>query len=460
MLDSALARSIVGIVGEEWALARAEELERYSGDALTPSRAFRARGLLEETADAVVVPQSADQVAELVKLASDSGTPIVPYGGGTGVMGAAVPVRRGIVLDLKRLNAVLQVDPQGRMVQVEAGAVLEDVNHALREHGLMLAHDPWSVPIATVGGAISTNGVGYMAAAHGSMGQQVLGLEAVLPTGQLLSTPSVPKQSAGPNLNHLLIGSEGVFGIITKASLQVAAIPEASCFIAFRFPSFDQGFNAITEALSLGVRPTLMDLTEEAPTGTTLYLMFQGYSELVQTELDRCRRLFAQRQGKDLGPGPTRDYWESRYDIALNYRDEVQPLTRRQRWQRHRWGFDYLHMALPASSVLDYRRRASDLLSQHGIEVREYGLWGRPELFSMLVRPASDNLSRDTFADAVDAVLRLAQDAGGTMEYCHGVGLKLAHLLAREWGVGLEVVRAIKQALDPANIMNPGKLGL
>ena len=129
----------------------------------------------------------------VVKLAAESGTPIVPRGGGTGVMGAALPVQGGIVLDLKRLNAILDIDPQSRMVQVEAGAILEDVNRALHSHDLMLGHDPWSVPIATIGGTISTNGVGYLAAANGPMGEQVLGLEAVLPTGQLLEHAPRPQ---------------------------------------------------------------------------------------------------------------------------------------------------------------------------------------------------------------------------------------------------------------------------
>lgn len=460
MLDPALVRAIAQIVGEENVLAEARDLDHYSGDALTPSRAFRAAALLEKTADLVVAPKSAEHVAAVVKLAAESGTPIVPRGGGTGVMGAALPVQGGIVLDLKRLNAILDIDPQSRMVQVEAGAILEDVNRALHGHGLMLGHDPWSVPIATIGGTISTNGVGYLAAANGPMGEQVLGLEAVLPTGQLLSTPPVPKYSAGPNLNHLFIGAEGVFGVITQASLRVTTVQEARSFIAFRFSTFDHGFNAVTEAFSLGLRPTLMDLTEEGPDGAILYLMFQGYQELVHAELARCRQLCAQHYAEDLGPGPTEEYWEQRYDIALDYRDEVQHLPRKERWRRRRWGFDYLHMALPASRVLDYRKRASDLLFQRGIEVREYAVWGRPELFSMLVRPASDQLESAGFADAVDDVLRLAQDMGGTMEYCHGAGIKLAHLLAREWGVGLDVVRSMKQALDPANIMNPGKLGL
>ena len=459
MLDPALVSSIKQVVGAEHVFADAGDLDHYSGDALSPSRAFRASDLLQKTADLVVTPQSAGEVAEVVKLAASSGTPIVPRGGGTGVMGAALPVRGGIMLDLKGLNAVIDIDPQSRMVQVEAGAVLEGVNNALFEHGLMLGHDPWSVPIATIGGTISTNGVGYLAAAHGPMGEQVLGLDAVLPTGQMLSTPPVPKYSAGPNLNHLFIGAEGVFGVITQASLRVEPFPEARVFIAFRFPSFDQGFDAVAEAFSLGLRPTLMDLTEEG-SGTVLYLMFQGYRELVETEVARCQVLCAQHQGRDLGPGPTVEYWEDRYDVALDYRDEVQHLPRKERWARPRWGFDYLHMALPISRVLEYRRRASELMSQRGVEVREYAIWGRPELFSMLVRPTSNRVDSAEFADTVDDVLRLAQDMGGTMEYCHGTGVKLAHLLAREWGVGLDVVRAMKQALDPANIMNPGKLGL
>ena len=303
MVDPSLVSSLRQVVGDEHVLIDLDDLDYYSGDALSPSRAFRASGLLEKTADLVVAPRSADEVAETVKLAVSSGTPIVPRGGGTGVMGAALPVLGGIVLDLKRLNTVIDIDPQSRMVQVEAGAVLEDVNNALHEHGMMLGHDPWSVPIATIGGTISTNGVGYLAAAHGPMGEQVLGLEAVLPTSQLLSTPPVPKYSAGPNLNHLFVGAEGVFGVITQASLRIAPVPEERVFIAFRFPTFDHGFNAIAEAFSLGLRPTLMDLTEEG-SGTVLYLMFQGYRELVETEVSRCRLLCAQHNGADLGPGP------------------------------------------------------------------------------------------------------------------------------------------------------------
>ncbi|MEE9261836.1 MAG: FAD-linked oxidase C-terminal domain-containing protein, partial [Dehalococcoidia bacterium] len=121
--------------------------------------------------------------------------------------------------------------------------------------------------------------------------------------------------------------------------------------------------------------------------------------------------------------------------------------------------FDYLHVALPISKVMDYRRRCDEIFKSYDIRVTEYAIWTEPELFSMLLVPG-DRTNLEDIPKAVDQVLMLAQDMGGVMEYCHGVGIKLSHLLAREMGTGLEVVRAVKKALDPHNIMNPGKLAL
>ena len=462
MLDPSLVRSLGQIVGRKNVLDSASDLDRYSTDALTPFRAFRAASQMEKTADLVVMPHSAAEVGQVVCQAVEYGVPIVPYGGGTGVMGATLPVHGGIVLDLKGLNRVLEVNVQDRSALVEGGIILGDLAEALGEHGLMLGHDPWSVPIATVGGAVSTNGVGYLAAAYGPIGRQVLGLEVVLPTGQLLTTPSVTKYSSGPNLNHLFIGSEGAFGIITKATLRVFRQPERRSFSTIGFDSFECGFKAVSELFALGVHPALMDLTEERGKPVLLYLMFEGYREGVGAQQRRSLKLCLQFGGRDLGPGQTQEYWKERYDIAKRYQRNVQGLSRKDRWQDRGWMFDYLHVALPISKVLEYRQRSADILAEHRTEVREWAIWGHPEFLSLLIAPV-DGDHEDTgerLAKAVDLVLRLAQDMGGTMEYCHGVGVKLAHLIGHELGVGLEVVHAMKRALDPANIMNPGKLGL
>ena len=460
MLDTALLESLAGVLGGDSVFTREDALERYSTDALTPSRAFKAAPSLQKTADAAVIPRSVQQVSNIVKLASAYKTPIVPYGGGTGVMGAALPVRGGIVMDLKGLNRVLDVNPTDRTVLVETGVVLGDLVKALKKHGLMLGHDPWSVPIATVGGTISTNGVGYRAASYGPMGEQVLGLEVVLPDGQVLTTRSVPKYSSGPNLNHLFIGTEGTFGIITKATLRVFRLPEKRSFATIGYDSFDEGFEAVAELFALGLRPTLVDLTEGYEEGVQLIMMYEGYKEAVSAQRRRSLRVCRSFGGRDLGAKEALDHWRTRYQFGERYRKEMLNQPRSVRWENRGRGFDYLHMALPVSQVLDYRRRCEELLSRRGVRVVEYSVWTQPELFSMLLVPEDEvsKKSMDDLAEAVDEVLALAQDVGGTMEYCHGVGVKLAHLLPREMGVGMDVAKAIKQALDPHNIMNPGKL--
>ena len=460
MLDPALFKSLTRVLGQGSVSAREDDLERYSTDALTPLRAFRASATLECTADVVVVPRSVEQVVEVVKLASMYKVPIVPYGGGTGVMGAALPVRGGIVMDLKGLNKVLDINTVDRTVLVEAGVVLSDLVTALEEHGLMPGHDPWSVPIATVAGAISTNGVGYRAASYGPMGEQVLGLEVVMPNGELLTTRSVPKYSSGPNLNQLFIGTEGVFGIITKATLRVFRIPEKRSFATFGFESFEAGFRAVGELFGLGLRPTLVDLTEEQDNGVQLYMMYEGYKEGVSAQRRRSFQVCGGFGGRDLGAGPTIEYWNTRHSSGENYRNDMLEQPRRVRWERSSRVFDYLHLAIPVSRVLAYRERCDEILSSRGVRVAEYAIWTQPELFSMLLVPAdgvTDNFI-DNLGEAVDQVLSLAQDMGGSMEYCHGVGVKLAHLLPREMGVGFDVAKAIKRTLDPNNIMNPGKL--
>ena len=463
MLNRSAIETLTKFVGAENVLTDPYDLDRYSADALTPSRAFGAEGAFDRLADAVVRPATTEQVSQIVSLAAGEGIPLVPYGGGTGVMGGTLPVRGGLIVDMGRMNRILQVNATDLTAEVEGGVVLQDLVEALAGHGLMPGHDPYSVPIATVAGAISTNGVGYRAAAFGPMGQQVVALEVVLPDGRVLSTRPVPKYSSGPILNYLFIGSEGVFGIITKATIRVYRLPESSVFATSSFETFDRGFEAAAELLALGIRPTLLDLTEEEEEGILLHLLFEGYKEGVAADHKRSMQVCARFGGQDVGPESTENYWQDRHRSGENYKEAMLGRPRQVRWDR--WGgrsSDYLHLALPVSQVLDYRKKCEAILAGSGVRVVEYSIWSRPELFSMMLspEPGAKGDFQDNMGQVVEQVLTLAQDMGGIMEYCHGVGVKLNHLLARELGVGQDVIRDLKQALDPANIMNPGKLGL
>lgn len=441
--------------------------EMHSADALNPARAYHTTSDTWTIPLAVVTPTSTTEVVAAMRLANKHEVPVVPFGGGTGVMGAAVPLLGSLVIDLKHLNHIRSISADDRAAWVESGVVLKDLNDALNEHGLMLGHDPWSTPIATVGGAISTDGVGYRAARYGSMGTQVLALEVVLPSGDILTTKPVPKNASGPRLNSLFIGAEGTFGIITAAALRVFQIPEERHFATYSFSSFEDGFLAVTEMYGIGLKPAITDLTEE-PTHNgeieiLLYLTYEGYREEVAAQEVRVAQICRGHRGTDTGPDRTQEYWAKRHQSGERYKEEMLPLLPRERWTRRsarheHW--DYLHLALPISKVLPFKQQAEALCQKAGISIVESAIWTEPELFSMIMtQTATPGQPENLFQTTVDQVLRLAQDLGGTIEYCHGVGLKLSHLIDREWGSGLEIARSLKKALDPRHVMNPGKLG-
>ena len=462
MLNSIEIEPLIRIVGKDNVLTSPYDLDRYSADALHPFRAYGAEKSFDQLAQAVVRPGSTDEVSRIVVLANGQSTPLVPYGGGTGVMGGTVPIQGGIIVDMGRMNRILEVGATDLTARVEAGVLLADLSEALFPHGLMHGHDPYSVAIATVAGTISTNGVGYRAAAFGPMGDQVVALEVVLPNGQVLNTRPVPMHSSGPGLNRLFIGSEGTFGIITQAIIKVFRIPEAQAFATVSFDSFDAGFNAAAELLALGICPTLLDLTEEDD-GILMHLLFEGFAEGVTAQEQRSILVCADFGGRHTGSEPTLAYWRDRHQSGENYKRTALGKPRKERWDRTGWrGFDYLHLGLPISKVLEYRKRCDRIMEGTGARTVEYAIWSRPELFSMLIlsEGGTGAQSRERLGRVVEEVLTLAQDMGGVMEYCHGVGIKLNHLLARELGVGHEVAKTLKQALDPANIMNPGKLGM
>ena len=255
--------------------------------------------------------------------------------------------------------------------------------------------------------------------------------------------------------------------MITKATVKIYRIPERQVFATMGFNSFDDGFKAATELQAIGIHPTLLDLTQEG-NETRLFLMFEGFTEGVAAQERRTKEVCEKFGGQDLGPEPTLKYWETRRDSAERYKVNSLGKSREIKWDRQRGrGFDYLHLALPAGKVLDYKRKAEQILQSHKLMVIEYAIWSRPEFFSMMIVPATpDNIDDDgiayneILAAGVENVLTLAQDMGGIMEYCHGVGIKLNHLLLREMGSNHDVIHSWKNILDPANILNPGKLGL
>jgi FAD/FMN-containing dehydrogenase len=457
-----LQQKLSQIVGPQHLRVELSHRDDLSWDALSEGRLHPSRRPATTLPLCVVEPHSTSEVQQIVRCANEEKVPIVPYGGGSGLMGGALSMLPNIVIDLRGMHEILEIDAEARLTRVQAGIVLEALDQGLNNVGFILGHDPWTVPVATVGGAISTNSVGYRAGLYGSMGEQVLGLEAVLPNGEILRTRSVPKSSVGINLNFLLIGGEGCFGVITEATVRIFPRPAARALHAIQFKSFEIGFKAIQELFFQRLRPALLDFGDDETNhkaGAILYLVFEGHQGIMEAEAPLALAICERGGGVLLPSREAEEFWLGRHSIARQFMN-----NRRQRRQRGRDGIfrDWIHVALPASKVLPFRSAARQVTKKHSVQLQESGLWVQPELFSMRLGADAGEVSDPQLAleKTVDELLGLVQNFGGSMEYTHGVGIKLAPHMAEEHGYGLEIMRQIKRTLDPNNIMNPGKMGL
>jgi FAD/FMN-containing dehydrogenase len=469
-----LLRDLEQLLGPVGLVRDPGRLRTLGQDFLRGSRGFGA-GSQPVTPIVAVRPRSTDEVAAVVRVAAAAGVPMVERGGGTGLMGGARAVQPGIVLDFDRMNRVIEVRPRDLAVHVQAGAVLADIGAALEPYGLIVGHDPWTYPVATVGGTISTNGLGYLGGKYGAMGDQVLGLTAVLADGTVMHTRAVPRSSTGPRLNRLFAGAEGTLGVITEAVLQVFPSPEERGISGFRFPGFEEGFRAVEAMHAAGIRPALVDFGQTyrgsregrgvvTPDGApgVLYLVFDGLREEVRALQRRSAAILVEHGARRRPREEAEEFWQDRHVIAEQIRARRERGENEQSWSDFPGPvFDYIHVALPASQVLTFKERCRPIFLDRGISIAEWGLWHQPELFSVaFFRYAERESEIGELAAASEEALRLVQELGGSMEYVHGAGLRLAHLMESEHGRGQQVLRYIKHSLDPAGLLNPGKLGL
>jgi FAD/FMN-containing dehydrogenase len=319
-----------------------------------------------------------------------------------------------------------------------------------------------------VGGTLSTNSLGYKGGRYGGIGDQALALEVALADGTLVRTRAVRRHSAGPRYYRLFIGAEGTLGVITAAALEVFPVPEREERRGFNFESFEAGFHAIDAMAALGLRPSLLDygeehaspwpqLTEREDEPPILYLGFEGWREDVEASLRRAAAIVADCGGVPAEQGAVEHFWANRHVVAQRF---ARGNRARRNSRSPDLAFDYIHVALPPSQVLDFRAFLHEETARTGIGLLECGLWTAPDFFSAVLALPAALGGYGHMQEVSDRLLAGVQERGGSMEYVHGAGLRLAHLMAREHGAGLDVLRQLKQALDPKGVLNPGKLGL
>lgn len=464
MRSDTVLHSLRRILGEDKVAYGQEELKRYSRDALDVTRALPPN--FKTTMPIVIArPSTEEDVVTLVKFANKKKIPIVPYGAGTGLMGGAAMIKRGIVIDMKNMNSV-EVNTDDLTANVGAGVIVKELASRAREHNLMFTHDPWSANYSTVGGAIATDGMGYLACKYGSMREHVLGLRAITGNGTLLDIRPAKKSSTGLDLKDLFIGSEGTFGIITSATVKLHTIPAAQQILAFGFRNFENGYKCARRLFLEGIRPTSFDLFEafdvdadvetkewlQDAEGTRMYLLFDGLEEEVDVLSARTKDI-VKEFGTELGSEVAEEYWNNRYELANRYISFIRNNSRNTDIK-----FDFIQVSIPASKVLEYDRKCREIASKYNIAVEGHGIWQALEFYSMNLFASSASANNRMYK-AIDEMLRYAA-AIGTIEYVHGVGVRLAHLMEGSNLNGRKIIREIKRILDPNNIMNPNKQSL
>jgi alkyldihydroxyacetonephosphate synthase len=466
---SGAASALAGALGADAVITAPAELDGYTADTYWPALAAKAAGAPIARPDVVVRPRTEEDVATVLAVAHAQRVPVVPWGGGSGTQGGALATRGGIVIDLRSLDAVLEVDETSLTVTVQAGKNGRELEAELNARGLMLPHYPASAEWATVGGYIAARGSGVLSTRYGKIEDLLLSLRVATPAGGLVDTLPVPRHAMGPELTQLFVGSEGTLGVITRATLQLVPLPAARRFAAVAFPDVPAGVGAIRRALQLGHRPSVVRLYDEEATrlafapvvgedlrGVYTVLAFEGEAEASALEQRRTLELARESGAEVLDPALGQRWWDRRYDF---YRPPHQPELPAI------WGtLDVVATYDRIGAVYEALRTAvREPYADTGLQLRmhfsHWYLWGTMIYGRFVVPdggPEALALHDRIWADGMTAAL----NAGAVINDHHGVGLKLGPYMRAQHGAGLDTIRQIKAALDPHDVMNPGKLGL
>jgi alkyldihydroxyacetonephosphate synthase len=444
------------------------------------------RGLVAP--DAVVLPGTRDEVAQVLEACARSGVAVIPFGGGTSVVGGVEPLRgtfaAAVSVDLARLHGLLELDERSQLATFAAGTLGPEVERLLGVRGLTLGHFPQSFEFSTVGGWAATRSAGQASTGYGRIDELVVALRAATPGGELV-TRRVPASAAGPSLRELLLGSEGVLGIITDVTVRVRPRPAQSRFEAWSLPRFAAGSDALRELAQAGAAPDVARLSDEGETRLSLLLAshpaatrllraylgarghtpgcltilgFDGEPARVARRRARARAILRRHGALALGPAPGAAWAKGRFHGAY-VRDEllrrgvlVDTLETATTWTQlgdvHRAVGRALRQALVA-------RGTPPLVMCH---LSHLYPTGASLYFTFLARQQAEaelEQWQAAKAAATDAIFA----AGATLTHHHAVGRDHAPWLPREVGeLGVEALRALQARLDPAGIMNPGKL--
>lgn len=413
--------------------------------------------------DVVVFPNSAEEVSAVMKIANEEEIPVVPFGLGTSLEGAAIPYTGGISLDFSQMNKILEIIPEDFLVKVQPGVTRIQLNEELKKHGLFFSVDPGAD--ATLGGMAATNASGTTAVRYGVMRDQVRDLEVVLADGTIMNTGSLAaKSSSGYNLNGLFVGSEGTLGCFTELTLRVYGIPEETVAARASFKTIDEAVQGVVAIRSAGIQIARIELLCEES--------MRRINAFSETNYLEQPALFMEFHGNQAGLEQDIQFAEEILaDFGCEgFQFEKDTQSRNKLWEaRHNHAYSFMHsnpgkkamvtdVCMPISHLTGAINYASERLENLGIVGGIVGHAGDGNYHTILMidlnNPEEIALGNQFNKDIVEYALA----RGGSCTGEHGVGVGKMKYQEMEHGNSLEIMKTIKRSLDPKNILNPGKV--
>jgi len=458
-MNAATIGKLKEIVGDDNVLDNPADLYVYGSDS----------SVHEALPDVVVRPRNAGQVQEIMRYANNERIPVIPRGSGSGMCGQVVPVKGGIVLDMKAMNRILEINLQDGYCRVEPGVVDDDLNKALKPHGVFYPPTPASSVVATIGGEIANNASGGRSVKYGAARDAVLAVKVVLASGELLSFGSTTRVAAsGYALERLMVGSEGTLAVIVEACLRFVPIPKLRCLGSAKFNKLSEAGDAIAGIMGGGCQPSMLELIDKVAIvavnkannlglpeveAILLYEADGMAKEMIDVEIGKIEDICRKHKGFDMESSYEANerarIWAGRAKLfpSLSKYDESLASTSLAD-----------DMAVPFSKMAECADKIHEIADRHGLVMTAYGHCGAGCMHTKILMETDKEISWEHARAAVSEIYDFVRSVGGTTSAEHGIGMSKAGAFKKEKAASLELMRAIKRAFDPNNILNPGKL--
>lgn len=454
MLSESTKAELRSIVGAPWFLDTPEDLVSYSYDGFLPE--FMPEG--------VVLPGTSEEISKIMQLANRDKFPVTPRGAGTNICGGSVAKEGGLVMAFHRMNRILEIDSDNMCAVVQPGVVNADLQKAAAGQGLLYPPDPASMFVSTIGGNVALNAAGPRGVKYGATKDYLLGLEVVLPRGDIIRTGGKTlKNVTGYDLTRLMCGSEGTLGIITEITLRLVPMPPAKATLQAIFSNLDDAAQTVSSIIGSGIVPTTLELIDRVvldvignyggaqlrkDAEALLLIEVDGEPMLVQAQGERIEKFCKERGATEVERART-------------------PEEAEKLWQARRTAFGAVaslrpnciveDATVPVKRLPDIIRKIVELADKYRLKIGVLAHAGDGNLHPLIMTDMRDLDEMDRVEKALEEMYEAALAMGGTLSGEHGIGIAKKRFLTMEFGEpALEIMRGIKKVFDPNNVLNPG----